>query len=150
MASCAKNDDDSPKPSYETCSIVHERQSLQLCAIHTINNLLQLTDDNQEGWMCDNVRLNRPWTLATKAELDAIADELTVAENQLLVEGDISEESDKQSGSTKPSFYQKLSSQHRTVVFGRYSSEVRDNPSSLSSILMITENYTLCFPNEIR
>lgn len=124
MASSSEQqvDGSSPKLADETCSIVHEKQSLQLCAIHTVNNLLQLTDDNQAGWMCGNRKLERPsWTLATKAELDEIADELTMAENQLLLEGD------KQDGCTKPSLYQKLSSQHRTVVFGRYSSEVREN-----------------------
>lgn len=105
----------------DTCSLVHERQSLQLCAIHTINNLLQLTNDNKQGWTCGaSHRLKRPsWTLATKTELDEIADELTVAENQLLVEGN------DQDVSLQPSLYQKLSSQHRTVLFGRYSSEVQ-------------------------
>ena len=62
--------------------------------------------------------VERPlWTLATKTELDTIADELTVAENRLLVA-----QSDGQYSSLQPSLYEKLSSQHRTVIFGRYSS----------------------------
>lgn len=117
--------DGSSSTASETCSIVHEHQSLQLCAIHTINNLLQLTKDNHQGWICGSTKFSKPsWTLATKAELDEIADELTMAENQLLVQGD----SSVSSSPTEPSLYQKLSSQHRTLVFGRYSSEVCDNP----------------------
>jgi hypothetical protein len=106
----------------ESCLIVHEQQSFQLCAIHTINNLLQLTTDNRFGWTCGGTLvIERPsWTLATKTELDSIADELTVAENRLLVE-----QEDGQHSSPHPSLYEKLSSQHRTIMFGRYSSEVR-------------------------
>jgi hypothetical protein len=54
-----------------------------------------------------------------------IADELTVAENQLLVDPSSNE---SETGSTELSLFQKLSSQHRTVVFGNYSTEVCDDP----------------------
>lgn len=120
MASSSTQQQEIGATTEESCSLVHERQSLQLCAIHTINNLLQLTKDNKEGWTCGAQRLKCSWTLATKTELDEIADELTVAENQLFVD------SDGQDVSLQPSLYQKLSSQHRTVVFGRYSSEVQN------------------------
>lgn len=109
----------SPPPS----SLVHERQSLQLCAIHTINNLLQISGENDAEWMCGSHKLKQQpdWTLlATKAELDAISDQLTIQESNLLVEGEGND-----SFTTTPSFYQKLRSQHRTMVFGRYSFEVR-------------------------
>lgn len=44
--------------------VVHERQSLQLCAVHTINNLLQLTHDDRDlPWTCGN-RVIR-WTSNT-------------------------------------------------------------------------------------
>ena len=136
MAS-AKQDDGSSELSDDTCSIVHERQSLQLCAVHTVNNLLQLKEDNKEGWVCDKQKLDRPWTLAAKAELDEIADALTVAENQLLVDESRGECDRQQDRSTKPSLYQKFSSQHRTVVFGRYSSEVR-GVTILPALLVFT------------
>lgn len=123
--------DAGPQPSNEECEssfIVHERQNLQLCAIHTVNNLLQLSENNQEGWTCGGRNLRdrtTSWTCASKAELDMIADELTVAENQLLVDPSSNE---SETGSTELSLFQKLSSQHRTVVFGNYSTEVCDDP----------------------
>lgn len=122
MESAIEDQVDGSAAEDDSCSVVHEQQSLQLCAIHTINNLLQLTNDNHVGWTCGGglIVVERPlWTLATKAELDTIADELTVAENRLLVA-----QSDGQPSSVQPSLYEKLSSQHRTVIFGRYSSEV--------------------------
>lgn len=116
----------------ESSFIVHERQNLQLCAVHTVNNLLQLSDENNNQWTCgghDIQRDQNTWACATKAELDAIADELTVAENQLLVVDPCSNESETTTTTTSTeqqqlSFFEKLSSQHRTLVFGNYSTEV--------------------------
>lgn len=124
----ASNDDGSISAK-DVCaddSIIHERQSLQLCAVHAINNLLQISTDNtsNEGWMCGSCKLNEQpsWTRATKTELDEIADALTIAESHLMVE-------DNDGNNNAPpqaiSLYQKLSSQHRTILFGRYSFEVR-------------------------
>jgi hypothetical protein len=123
--SSASDTDGGPQPASESPCIVHEQQNLQLCAVHTVNNLLQLSENmSQEGWTCggDGIGDRTTWTYATKAELDAIADQLTVAENQLLVEA--SSHGNDYAGS--PSILQKFSSQHRTLVFGNYSIEVCD------------------------
>jgi hypothetical protein len=87
--------------------------------------------NQKEGWTCgdagDGIIGDRTstWTYATKAELDTTADELTVAENQLLVDPNSSHEIDD-TGSPSPSLLQKISSQHRMLVFGNYSMEVCD------------------------
>lgn len=119
--------------------VVHERQSLQLCAVHTINNLLQLTtkhhtittstDDhacNNLSWLCG------PWTMpptmlpvpATQAELDQIACDLTQAEDSLLGRRQ------HQDSWWRRQFYGCCcelcywsGSNHRTVYYGNYSFE---------------------------
>jgi hypothetical protein len=53
-----------------------------------------------------------------------IADELTIAENQLLVDPNSSNEGGETGSTEQLSLFQKLSSQHRTLVFGNYSTEV--------------------------
>lgn len=127
--------DDGSSEEPESSLIVHERQNLQLCAVHTVNNLLQLSEKNQEGWTCGghDIGKQNAWTYVTKAELDAIADELTVAENQLLLDPSIINESETTASSEQPSLFDKLSSQHRTIVFGNYSTEVCNDPFVRSS-----------------
>jgi hypothetical protein len=123
--SSASDTDGGPHPAIESPCVIHERLNLQLCAVHTVNNLLQLSENmSQEGWTCGGAGIGdrTTWTYATKAELDAIADELTVAENHLLADQSSHETDDEGS----PSLLQKISSQHRTLVFGNYSLEVCD------------------------
>ena len=107
--------------------LVHESQKRQLCAVHTINNLLQLSpapNDTQENDECR-------CSLATKEELDRIADELTLAENDLL--RPIQEQTDQNNAAgdkIDEVSHQELSisdlifSKHRTVWWGNYSFEV--------------------------
>lgn len=120
--SSASDTDGGPQPATEFPCIIHERQNLQLCAVHTVNNLLQLSEDMSQGWTCGGYGIGdrTKWTYATKAELDTIADQLTVAENRLLEEPNST--GNDYTGS--PSILQKISSQHRTLVFGNYSMEV--------------------------
>eukprot|EP00978_Attheya_sp_CCMP212_P037204 scaffold173826_cov62-Attheya_sp.AAC.5 len=120
--------------------LVHERQVRQLCAIHAVNNLLQLDDSiaDHEGnngtlhhWICNGTKL--PWTEeqilpATKKELDDIADGLTLVECKLLSLRDNDYEINI-SAQPSPeletlSMYQRLHSNHRTPVVGNYSFEV--------------------------
>lgn len=110
--------------SSSSSSLVHERQSFQLCAVHTINNLLQLKHANDDGWMCDEKRLTNHWKRATKHELDTIADELTVAESRLMLVAEDETNEEGSSSSTQPTYYQQYTSQHRTAIFGNYSVEV--------------------------
>lgn len=70
--------------------VVHERQHLQLCAVHTINNLLQLSADcEQLPWCCGStVRWRTPARNleppCSQREMDSIACDLTRAEDELL------------------------------------------------------------------
>ena len=109
--------------------VVHERQSLQLCAVHTINNLLQLTTEQQHQhdralpWICGNVRWpERPPEPASQHELDAIACELTHAEDALL--------HNRRTAAAARHYIYPWSdrcccwnSNHRTVYYGNYSFE---------------------------
>jgi hypothetical protein len=110
---------------------VHEQQSLKLCAVHALNNLLQLSEDQLEtdSWCCGKRRLqlSPSQTIpATKAEFDRIADDLTVAENQLLSSTAAYSDKVNNKGSTlrKISILERLTSNHRTVLLGNYSFEV--------------------------
>ena len=83
-------------------SVVHERQSRQLCAIHAVNNLLQLhfsrdetNKSNEQGntssqhqcmYQCGPFIVQRSCKLVTKLEMDRIADDLTLVERNLLQE----------------------------------------------------------------
>ena len=128
--------------------LVRQSQSLQLCALMAINNLLQLpantprsptartntrrVDEIENLVLCgrnlfyhDAVALQ----VATKSELDAIADELILKESALLngtcsnYEGGPTDDS----GSTRVnlSYWEIFRSHHRTPFTGNYSFEVR-------------------------
>jgi hypothetical protein len=92
---------------------VHERQCLQLCAVHTINNLLQLSPDCEDiEWICESLQLSKPpCKPATQSELDRIAGDLTRAENALLTQ------------STTWWRHCWSKSNHRTLYYGNYSFE---------------------------
>jgi len=176
-------------------ALVHERQSRQLCAIHTVNNLLQLgdtsdvcdasseqeiegidrrtcactseqdaaavestsgpslmmsgesTDGSDRFWHyhCGPStilkRTARQTKLATKAEFDALADEMTLLESRLL--GSVEDNDNSESVAEKeeeehvpravpqegvsrkgqPTIRERFESNHRTVYFGNYSFE---------------------------
>ena len=125
--------------------LIHEDQSLQLCALHTINNLLQLqksidppaseSDNNLEEGLLVGGRLYPSSSsfvpcgstdIATTRELNQIADELTQREHKLLTQGVEAVEDTfcEDNKKTKISLWRKLKSQHRTVVAGNYSFEV--------------------------
>ena len=112
--------------------LVRQSQSLQLCAMMTINNLLQLSPDkesNQREGETENLILcgsklflHDALPFTTKSELNDIADVLTLREAELFHCGD-----DKNSGlgDAKISYWKMLQSHHRTPSLGNYSVEVR-------------------------
>lgn len=125
--------------------IIHHSQSLQLCAIHALNNLLQLTPDrkvdktdtenniNQEFILCSGKLYQHPsMDAGSQEEFNRIADELTRKEHVLY--SDIKSnldpnalninENEIKDGSHHVSFWQILRSHHRTPLFGNYSFEV--------------------------
>lgn len=96
--------------------IVHEMQSRQLCAMHTINNLLQLTSTTEDligSTSMEGKGSSATLSCCTKIELDMIADELTLAEKRLL-------------GDEQQKLYllDIIFSKHRTIWLGNYSVEV--------------------------
>jgi hypothetical protein len=129
--------------------LIHETQSLQLCAIHALNNLLQLCVHGKHG-TTKNINSNQQIILChgrlfrhaiieagTKGEFDAIADEVTRKEaiiyrDACAKDTDISEMNERRHRS---SFLQALTSRHRTPLFGNYSYEVRTGTiSKLNSL----------------
>lgn len=140
-------------------SVVHERQSRQLCAIHAVNNLLQLHSSPDaatadEGcshqscmltYQCGPFIVQRSCQVATKVEMDRIADDLALMERNLLLEDrlDSIKDGDYNSagGGETPvdvvvegassdcsqhkelSLIDKLVSNHRTMYLGCYSFE---------------------------
>lgn len=142
-------------------SVVHERQSRQLCAIHAVNNLLQLhsspdADTADECcsasmfYQCGPFIVQRSCQVATKVEMDRIADDLALMERNLLledrldstkdgdcnnaagggeppvdvVEGSSSDSTrDSQHKESELSLMDKLASNHRTIYLGCYSFE---------------------------
>eukprot|EP00511_Aplanochytrium_stocchinoi_P006024 CAMPEP_0204827412 /NCGR_PEP_ID=MMETSP1346-20131115/4880_1 /ASSEMBLY_ACC=CAM_ASM_000771 /TAXON_ID=215587 /ORGANISM="Aplanochytrium stocchinoi, Strain GSBS06" /LENGTH=189 /DNA_ID=CAMNT_0051955827 /DNA_START=98 /DNA_END=664 /DNA_ORIENTATION=+ len=91
---------------YEKQKYIHEQQRLQLCGLHTVNNLLQLSTESSED------------RAATKKELDEIADDLALAEQNLYAEDPLIPRV------ASLSLTGLLRSRHRTPVFGNYSIEV--------------------------
>ena len=127
------------KPSFEykLWPMKLERQKLQLCAKHAVNNLLQLDSTKnveQESekhmfivchgkiWKISKQEIFNP---CTKKELDLIADEMTFKENELYT---TNESQDEDNGAetyySKLSYWQILRSSHRTPITGNYSYEV--------------------------
>jgi len=94
---------------------VHELQTRQLCAVHTINNLLQLTAS------CENNSSDVSSGYCTKLELDCIANELTLAENALL---SVDSSHDKGRNRNELSLSELIFNRHRTILLGNYSVEV--------------------------
>ena len=127
--------------------VVHERQSLQLCAVHTINNLLQLTrDDRDLPWICGNRIIK--WTAtnahhdttsstssssqlsllpepASQVELDRIACDLMRAEDALLDHSSRYHLGNYCYCRWLPSFRccHSWNNTHRTLYYGNYSFE---------------------------
>eukprot|EP00816_Leptocylindrus_hargravesii_P007297 CAMPEP_0196803858 /NCGR_PEP_ID=MMETSP1362-20130617/3333_1 /TAXON_ID=163516 /ORGANISM="Leptocylindrus danicus, Strain CCMP1856" /LENGTH=232 /DNA_ID=CAMNT_0042175717 /DNA_START=232 /DNA_END=930 /DNA_ORIENTATION=+ len=85
-------------------SVQLESQRLQLCAVHAINNLLQISNEENA---------------ATKEELDSIADSLVTEEKAIYNSGN-----ESISGANSMSWYDLLRSRHRTPMLGNYSFEV--------------------------
>lgn len=124
--------------------LVRESQSLQLCALHSMNNLLQLRPihnggDGEESLILCGGNLYRHSKIraGSKAEFDAIADELTFKEAQWYSQDKSDGESNQISEERKAanenanhgrhlSYWQLLRSHHRTLVTGNYSFEVSD------------------------
>ena len=112
--------------------VVHQRQSRQLCAVHALNNLLQLhVDDNEDSsashecmYQCgSSTVVRRSCNLVTKVEMDQIADHLTLLENNLLLAVAEGGSSSPQESPQEPSLKEKLVSNHRTMWLGCYSFE---------------------------
>ena len=87
-----------------TFDIYHEKQKRMFCAVHAINNLLQVDQNDERA--------------ASKDELDHIADQLKLEEKNLLYDGNHQET--KQS----LSLFDRLTNSYRTPIFGNYSFEV--------------------------
>ena len=106
--------------------LYNQGQNLQLCAVHTVNNLLQHTGDCtlSDSFILCSGKLHpiNPFQPATKAEFDQIADNLTLREAALLNGDDTTQENKI---FRKISYRQILQSHHRTPVTGNYSFEVR-------------------------
>ena len=114
-----------------------ERQKLQLCAKHAVNNLLQLDSTKnveQESekhmfivchgkiWKISKQEIFNP---CTKKELDLIADEMTFKENELYTTNESQvEDHGAETYYSKLSYWQILRSSHRTPITGNYSYEV--------------------------
>jgi len=101
-----------------TNTYVHERQKWQLCAVHTINNLLQLSQPPPKS--DSSTTPPPPVAVATKAEFDQIANELTMMENALLKDGG----GGGISNADGIVAWEVLWSHHRTPFLGNYSFEV--------------------------
>lgn len=104
------NQNQSSKGDIDSSRFTNEQQSLQLCAVHTINNLLQHRQTSQ----------SRP---ATKEEFDEIADKLALHEKSLFSTFDGQEQTQAQQ---KLFLYDKLTSSHRTMFLGNYSLDVME------------------------
>ncbi len=130
-------DEKVPLSKISIAPIVRQSQSLQLCAVMTINNLLQActedeTYENESAtealMLCGGnlLRLKKDaQPMATAAELNRIADELILRETALLQDNATSNEISQDN--TYPSHWQVISSHHRTPLFGNYSFEVRQH-----------------------
>lgn len=124
------NSFDEVNPHYQE-NIVHEKQNLQLCAVHAVNNLLQISShdaDVRHQWQCGDQTLELKQAqliMATKAEFNAIAESLTITENHLL-SSDHSESNHAiiVARQGKLTLYEQLTSNHMTVLLGNYSFEV--------------------------
>lgn len=125
------------------CPLIHERQRLQLCALHAINNLLQLDQgldgevSNSSGMMSNPVLLcggkiyeiKNSIPYVTKAEFDSVADELTVREEECF--RNTTETTTAEDGERKISFWKQMWSHHRTPFTGNYSLEASDVHASI-------------------
>lgn len=125
--------------SLQEMTMIHEKQSRQLCAVHTVNNLLQIPpglphrhddDDAIHEWICDGSRLRShpPWNIATQSEFDAIAREMTMREIQLSNNTNNNNHNQHASLAGEDngslSLWQHIRSHHGTPFFGNYSIEV--------------------------
>jgi len=136
--------------------LTHERQRLQLCALHTINNLLQpISSDNVDEkragksdvlsfMMCGGIfyEVLRP-KIVTKSELNSIADALTIKEEGLygtaVPSTGAQQETEKceQSGidvSASMSWWKAIKSHHRNPILGNYSFEVLEEALSRRNV----------------
>lgn len=126
--------------------LARQSQSLQLCALMTINNLLQLVPDKKRGVIqreetTENLILcgrklfyHDALPFATKLELDTIADDLIIreatllscdGENSLLQRGGQATGAGTSTGrERKVSYWKLFQSHHRTPFAGNYSFEV--------------------------
>ncbi len=134
------------------CPIVHEKQSLQLCALHSLNNLLQLSSSSKyidynnknedykngqnEVRIKDCHRFTFPSKVDTiepftKNQLDSIANRFISAESKLFIHNNDDNNTSssnngicKEDDSPQVSFLKSLRSNHRTPLTGNYSYEV--------------------------
>jgi len=125
--------------------VYRESQSLQLCALHSMNNLLQLNPHIKNGVLSSDedaeslilcggdLYYHSKLKPGSKAEFNAIADQLTVHEAQWLSQTHSDRESSQtldEKSATNPhhvghlSYWNLLRSHHRAVFTGNYSFEV--------------------------
>ena len=147
------NDDDgnsfSTTSDFQIQERIHNTQHFQFCAIHTLNNLLQLTEktitttttttseENTSSFhflllICgkiyhlDHDKMSTLRKLGTKEEFDQIANDF-IRQEKLLLSNNIDDIADECSSSVNErlSFWTTLMSNHRTPISGNYSFEVR-------------------------
>jgi hypothetical protein len=113
--------------------LIRQSQSLQLCAIMTINNLLQINihpHSDENGYPTEHAMLcggkcyrHDSIPPATKSELDRIADALVLKEAAVLRGSAV--DSDGSDGG-ELSYWKLVQGHHRTPLLGNYSFEVRN------------------------
>jgi len=163
----SKNDDTSKQQNSSTLSIVpivNDPQHRQLCAVHTINNLLQLTKNStamkDDGTVriaaggsnttCKSDATTRSVLVtgeiytqpklefASKTELDLIADELSNRET-VWMGGDEEEEREPNGKKTTvvgSSLWRRLRSNHRTLFTGNFSFSVLETALSKRDVTL--------------
>ena len=133
--------DDSTARTISIAPLIRHSQSLQLCAIMTINNLLQINihpHSAANGYPTEHVMLcgrkcyryrhdesSIPPAMATKSELDRIADALVLQEAAVLRGSAVGTDGMDGGDGGELSYWKVLQGHHRTPLLGNYSFEVR-------------------------
>ncbi len=157
--------DNSSSTDFGVQQLVHDKQHRQLCAIHALNNLLQLAENEckprigihfseakerprlmvqDKCFNLDETKLNALKVRGTKVEFDMIADSLTYQERILLEGGDSLDVEAETNVKKNLSLWNKVKSNHRTLLTGNYSFEVRNgtNIELLSTFLKMSPSFT--------
>mmetsp|Transcript_28129 Transcript_28129/g.33323 ORF Transcript_28129/g.33323 Transcript_28129/m.33323 type:complete len:342 (-) Transcript_28129:249-1274(-) len=155
-----KNDDDTSnqqKNTYSIVPIVNDPQHRQLCAVHTINNLLQLptknSTTNEEGGSSTRCNKSDATTtrsvlvtgelytqpkvdFASKTELESIADEMSDRETAWMSGNDEERDMNGKKKTVGSSLWRSLRSNHRTLFTGNFSFSVLETALSKRDVAL--------------